>query len=58
MAAKSYTANYMYKLKVIDWYHTNVENEQATARHFQVDRKRIHNWVEKEDHLQQLLESG
>lgn len=31
-----------------------MENKHATARHFQVDGKRIHDWVKKEDHLQQL----
>ena len=48
----SYTVEY--KLKVVSWYHSNGENKHATARNFKIDRKRVRDWVEKEDQLKQL----
>ena len=52
MAARSYTV--VHKLKVLGWYHANGENKHTTASHFQVDRKRINDWIKKEVNLQQL----
>ena len=41
----SYTVEY--KLGLLRWYQDNGEN--ATARHFGIDRKRLREWLEKED---------
>ena len=53
---RSYTIEY--KLKIIKWYHENGENKHATARYFQVDRKRVREWLQKEDELNALRGDG
>ena len=42
-----------YKLKVVAWYKANGENKHATARQFGLDRKRLREWLEKEDRLRE-----
>ena len=44
---KSY--RHEYKLKVIQWYQDNGRNKGLTSRHFQVDGKRIREWVDNEE---------
>ena len=42
-----------YKLKVVAWYKANGETKHATARQFGLDRKRLREWLEKEDRLRE-----
>ena len=39
---------------MIRWYRDNGENKHAAARHFGIDRKRLREWLEKD----QLRENG
>ena len=36
---------------MLRWYQDNGENKHATARNFGIDRKRLREWLEKEDRL-------
>ena len=45
----SYTVEY--KLGVLRWYQDNGANKHSTARNFGIDRKRLREWLEKEDRL-------
>ena len=45
----SYTVEY--KLGLLHWYKNNGENKHATARNLGIDRKRLREWLEKEDRL-------
>ena len=45
----SYTVEF--KIKVISWYKENGENKHETSRRFGIDRKRVREWVDKEDQL-------
>ena len=40
-----------FKLEVVQWYYRNGANVAATARHFNIDRKRIRDWRDTEDYL-------
>ena len=48
---RSFTVKF--KLKAIQWYHDNGASKRATAMHFGIDRKRIREWVLK-DELREL----
>ena len=39
------------KLDVVDWYLNNGKNVAKTAREFDVDRKRVREWVKEETGL-------
>ena len=43
---RSFTVRY--KLEAIDWYNTNGRNIAKTAREFNVDRKRVRDWLANE----------
>ena len=45
----SYTVEF--KLGLLRWYQDNGENRHPTARNFGIDRKRLREWLEKEDRL-------
>ena len=45
----SYTVKY--KLEAVNWYRDNGESIRKTAGYFKVDRKRIREWIQKEDEL-------
>ena len=42
-----------YKLKVIAWYKTSGKNKHTMARQFQLDSKRLQEYLENEDRLQE-----
>ena len=46
---RSYTIQF--KLNALDWYYKNGENKNLTAKMFQVDRKRIRDWLLDEPNL-------
>ena len=46
---RSYTVQF--KLNALDWYYKNGENKNLTAKMFQVDRKRIRDWLLDEPNL-------
>ncbi len=46
---RSYTVQF--KLNVLDWYYKNGENKKMTAKMFEVDRKRIRDWLQDESRL-------
>ena len=43
--------NVKWKLNAIDWHRNNGEVISRTAREFNVDRKRIREWLAREDEL-------
>ena len=45
----SYTMEY--KLSMLKWYHENGEDKHAASREFGIDRKRVREWLDKEDSL-------
>lgn len=47
---RSYTVKF--KLDAVKWFHDNGGNVSATARQFNVHRRRIKDWVDNEDVLQ------
>ena len=46
---RSYTVQF--KLDTLDWYYKNGENKNLTAKMFNVDRKRIRDWLQDEPNL-------
>ena len=46
---RSYTVKF--KLEVLDWYYKNGENKTKTARAFDIDRKRVRDWLRDEVNL-------
>ena len=40
-----------HKLEAVKWYRDNGESIRKTAGYFKVDRKRIREWIQKEDEL-------
>ena len=46
---RSFTVQY--KLQVIKWHTENGTSIRKTANHFNVDRKRVREWLNNEDHL-------
>ena len=48
----SYTV--AFKINVLDWYYANGENKSHTSKQFGVDRKRIRDWLQSEDHLRAM----
>lgn len=46
---RSYTVQF--KLDALDWYYKNGENKNLTAKMFNVDRKRIRDWLQDETNL-------
>ena len=53
---RSYTVQY--KLNVLDWYYAHGENKKQTAKHFDVDRKRIRDWLKFEQQFRMEPQSG
>lgn len=51
MPPNSYTVEK--KLSVLAWHRTNGANLHATSRHFSINRKRIREWISKENELLQ-----
>ncbi len=46
---RSYTVQF--KLDALDWYYKNGENKNLTAKMFNIDRKRIRDWLQDETNL-------
>ena len=43
--------NCKFKLQVVKEYHESGKNIAKTARKFEIDRKQVHTWVEKEEQI-------
>ena len=43
---------------MIKWYHDHCDNKHATARHFNIERKSIQNWVDAEEKLTKIRGVG